>query len=710
MKFIALFISVLSVFFIQAQNTLCQDSTNTVRKDSIERTLDEVIVTRKLINDNGMTKSYLITKDMRKKADNTAQLIGNLPGMNTDRMTNVIKYLGRDRIKILVDSIEKNEEHIKKLSPNRFERVEVTVMPAGRYAGYDVLINLRLKPSYSGLEANLSTYENLNPEYLRKDKLAMAYSSGMFDYMNDRWNFYVDESFQWVNSESQESYVKEFPLLGIVEKTIPNPAGIPTAHEYIRQNNVSINLDHSFNRNHTVGLVYRFSLSDNDGKTHMEILSTDTQSSTTDNFTELCKTESDTHTHTAGIFYEGRDIRGWNAGAKLNYSMNRYRSVNSTSRSNGYSNMYNTRPKMYYTFASINLSRQFFDRLDLSLEYNFTKRNRDIDEGLSGVMLAKLRENRQYAGIGVDFMIAPMTFLSAGCWYLHDITTSSGTTVKNSLLGFRAMARHTFNNSLSVMMSYYTSSSNPTSSQLSDYGQFSSQIQYIGGNPDLKTAFLHYLIADINLFGMFTLSGNCLYFKNFIGNIDVACNGMRPDGTEGSYVASIPANFDKWQTGTKLSFYRNIGPFSLDMSLSYSHERSVSRQSKSIAKNNVTFDSKLSYYCRPISLFTSLTYASPSRFFISSPQSWGDFRNDRLRVTVSKSFLKRSLDIMAEYCLPVHLMENREYSYSDSPAMKSTEISSTPRLSDNSIFLSISYRFSKGKGINRFRKEIHEEY
>ena len=204
--------SVMSVFFMHAQNTLCQDSTNTVGPDSIERTLDEVVIIRKQVSTDGRTKTYTITPEMRKKAYNTAHLIGNLPGMYVDRMTNEMEYLGRKNIKILVDSIEKDESYIKRLSPGRFSKVEMTVNPTGRYSGYDVLINLRLKPRYTGTELSLSSFNVVRPDYVTSDKFSVSNEYGFLDYMNEHWNAYLTESFTWMNIQQQELYDRCYPV------------------------------------------------------------------------------------------------------------------------------------------------------------------------------------------------------------------------------------------------------------------------------------------------------------------------------------------------------------------------------------------------------------------------------------------------------------------------------------------------------------------
>ena len=56
-----------------------------------------------------------ITRAMRKGARNTAQMLGNIPGIDCDYSNNELTYYGSKNILILVDSIEKSPEYIKEL-------------------------------------------------------------------------------------------------------------------------------------------------------------------------------------------------------------------------------------------------------------------------------------------------------------------------------------------------------------------------------------------------------------------------------------------------------------------------------------------------------------------------------------------------------------------------------------------------------------------
>ena len=87
----------------------------------------------------------LVTAKMRTGAANTSDVLDRIKGLSYDRYNNSIKVDGDDNVIILVNGLEKNQEYIKNLSPDRIKEVEVIRNPSGRYAleGYSAIINVR---------------------------------------------------------------------------------------------------------------------------------------------------------------------------------------------------------------------------------------------------------------------------------------------------------------------------------------------------------------------------------------------------------------------------------------------------------------------------------------------------------------------------------------------------------------------------------------
>ena len=135
--------------------TWAQDAdTLSVRRDSVtrEESLSEVSVVASSTRTEGDKTMVVITKEMRRGARNTAQMLGNIRGLTWNAMSNSVEYNGRGNIIVLVDSVEKNHGYVMDLHHLRFEKVEIIDQPKGKYEGYDALINLVTKKNYEGYE------------------------------------------------------------------------------------------------------------------------------------------------------------------------------------------------------------------------------------------------------------------------------------------------------------------------------------------------------------------------------------------------------------------------------------------------------------------------------------------------------------------------------------------------------------------------------
>lgn len=87
-----------------------------------------------------------ITRSMRKGARNTAQMLGNIPGIDCNRADNKLTYYGSSNILILVDSVEKSANYVKELHHLRYDKVDVIPHPMG---GGEILgIRPGDKPAY----------------------------------------------------------------------------------------------------------------------------------------------------------------------------------------------------------------------------------------------------------------------------------------------------------------------------------------------------------------------------------------------------------------------------------------------------------------------------------------------------------------------------------------------------------------------------------
>lgn len=91
-----------------------------------------------------------ITRSMRKGARNTAQILGNIPGIDCNRADNKLTYYESSNILILVNSVEKSANYVKNCTTSLRQGGRDTPSHGG-YSEYDLMINLHTKPDYEGL-------------------------------------------------------------------------------------------------------------------------------------------------------------------------------------------------------------------------------------------------------------------------------------------------------------------------------------------------------------------------------------------------------------------------------------------------------------------------------------------------------------------------------------------------------------------------------
>lgn len=121
--------------------------------DAIE--LGDVTVTATTDRRDAVTQTITVTDSMREGTNSAIALLGNVPGITLDRLSETIKVGFDSNVPILVDGIEVNADYAKNITPDRVYKVEIMRHPSGRYANYPVVVNLKLKTTFQGWDMNL---------------------------------------------------------------------------------------------------------------------------------------------------------------------------------------------------------------------------------------------------------------------------------------------------------------------------------------------------------------------------------------------------------------------------------------------------------------------------------------------------------------------------------------------------------------------------
>ena len=145
----AISLGVLTALAVVAQEaTIPGDSVSTMR--NVE--LDELVVKESLVKHSTKSDTYKVTEAMRRGVDGTMQLLGRLPGVDYNLVTNSISVRNDTKVQILVNGNQVEDSYLKALPPDRIDKVEVTYVPQARFAmaGYKYVIDIKLKHEYRG--------------------------------------------------------------------------------------------------------------------------------------------------------------------------------------------------------------------------------------------------------------------------------------------------------------------------------------------------------------------------------------------------------------------------------------------------------------------------------------------------------------------------------------------------------------------------------
>lgn len=178
--------------------------------------LEETIITADKIRHKVDRISYQVTSSMLQGATNAEELLGKLPGIYFDKVSNVIKVNNSRDILLLVDGMQQSADYIKNLPPARISSIEVINETSGRFIsdGYTAIINLVLKKDYKGSDIYASNFSAVNTSGSNgSDWLVLEQPTVRVAYTDKKVNMYATYSY---NKENQNLPVsKELIYNGI---------------------------------------------------------------------------------------------------------------------------------------------------------------------------------------------------------------------------------------------------------------------------------------------------------------------------------------------------------------------------------------------------------------------------------------------------------------------------------------------------------------
>lgn len=708
MKTIFLALTALSVLMvdISAQNMDTLPNRQDNLSHHITRTLDSVIV----VGDN--TTRYAdrdvirITRAMRKGARNTAQMLGNISGIDCDYSNNGLTYYGSQNILILVDSIEKSANYVKELHHLRFDKVDIIPNPTGKYANYDVLINLHTKPDYEGYEGNVFNYMRVLPsegngenKNFTKDNV-----SASFTYTKNKWNFVGRYDFNFNQSDIfNVEKTEQYPLNKLQENYLS-----PVYNKsFFRIHNLYTAVDYQINKNHSVSVSYKFSTDASDKYIGANIqriwLDTDNK--------EMVKKASNQATnstrHTLGLYYRGRS-GVWNYTYDFNYINDGWNNDKSLQQSTGYSSYIRHYNHMNYIWTKSEVNRRFFkNKFYVSVGHNFTWKDYEQDDRLTDLMLSKNKYLRNELWTWMSYRIKDGTDLNFSASMEHVHTQSNTYNENDMVYKLSGMFYHRWNKWLWMRLNYWCNVSHPQLNQVSEYGYFTDSLTWYKGNTSLKTNVNHSGRIWLDFFNLFNIQGGFNYSPNSFCTIAEEREGILPSGINGYYVAYTPQNTKYKSYWTSFYIYKRVKAFTLSAYLKYEKKKAEYKQYKN---SNDGFSGNVStrYYNAKQHLTLSLAYYL-GNMYNASVQSLSTRKFDYFNLSASKDFFKQKLNVTLQYTPPLFFTSMKFDSQHNSTALNSVESVRIRKSNANAFMLSLSYRFHGGKSVRQYNRSMSEE-
>ncbi len=671
------------------------------------KTLNEVVISADLNKQVGNKDVITVTKSMREGTHDTGELLGKVPGAFYNTVTTEVIFRGSKNIIILVDGVQKDESYIKRLRPDRFDKIEITNNPTGIYADYDAVIDLHTKPLYTGYEGVVLTEAMMSPggrnghgKFLRNSR-----NEGQFTYTRGKFNIDFLTTYTFAQEGFSDYTITEYPLNGIIETPIEAPFKDP--NKTIRGNNFSadLSLDYEINRNHSVSArfwVKPTSFYDNFDK---NIIRTFTNSGITDIIHENQKMNDKNRMDIfAGLWYRGK-IAGWKLNANATYTHIGYDKYRETTRSSGFELIDNRKILSKYFSGGIEANRRSSNKnwlFSLSDNVIFTKYN-EKRLGTDKILSAS-SDFRNTFNASVQFQGSKKFSASANAGFTIFRNSYNGKSNTHVTPKLGTMMMWTPSNKAFVRFNYTLSTTYPALSVLQDYGQFTDSLIYTVGNPDLKTGVNHNISLSATFFNQLTIDVRFNHRHNSVFKYYSPEEGEIPSGAYTYYTRIGRVNGEKSTWSINLTYNKSLGShWVIGLTGTAKGYRSKYNSDKS-TKVLPEYSWYVVYQTMKGTLrfiLNGFTY----HYNTTTPQINQWYLDEYNVLAVHKYLLNGKLELVAFWYMPFNFSDGKTHGGINSESYKQQYIADNLKRRSNSFRLAIVYKFNGGKSVKKYKRQ-----
>lgn len=684
----------------------------TVRSDSdslsIQKTLNlnEVEVTASNVIQKGDRTKMIITRNMRRGTNSIGELLGNQPNFNYDKAFNTLTYNNSSSIILLVDSVEKDLSTLS-MHHLRYNYVEIVNHPTGKYEGYEVLINLHTKPDYEGYEGYL--YSNTGLFLNKYDNDPFYNEEANFAYTKNKFTFSAYTHYYTAKGKYTKGFEQYYKQNGLRNTSIEDPDGNPNTTFDEPSFRAVISGDYKFDKHRSLSFSYRYNGEWNRGSDDMNVLRS--YDDGRDDVTPGVKSGSysQSNEHALGLYFND------NSG-KVKYSANVYyrnvptKDYDRMEETTGFSTSNYFRDRMHYLSYGVDgwTRRGKDEKLYLGAGYvgtwkSYMRRDRNTRAELNSNSYLR---NRLWATSSYSF--TPKITFSATAW-IEQVHSKSGSMTDNSLpFGGNMMIFFRLTKSNWMRFNYDCDVSYPDQGMSSKYAYFTDSLTMSSGNPLLRSNVRHNFRFWFDAWNCFNVQTGCSFSPNSFTYIADVAEGTLPSGRQGKYVKNAWQNTDYrewWVSASLTKWFTKRLVYKADVQYTIGK---ASWHGYSNTGRGLSASTSLRFYW-PKQKMTFYAAYEYRRSFGISPQSHSKYNFEFPQIYVMRWFFKDRLEATINLRSMFRLTNGTRHSYQDSPAIFVHSYNNTNDILRNNLLLTLRYRFSGGKSVRQFKKEMSDE-
>jgi hypothetical protein len=686
-----------------------------------ETSLKAVSVTANASENRIDRDEQVVTDKMREGAADTKDVLDKVNGVEYDRYSNSIKVDNDAKVLILVDGMEKDQEYVKNLSPDRLKKIEVIRSPGGRYEleGYSAVINIILKKDYQGTEVFLSDRGMAKPDAIKSQYIPVQDNfSGTVNYVYNKLNVYAKYSLNANNFNLSSSSDKIYSDGSSITEGA-SAGNIDNTNVKQVVNDYTIGADYYINPKHTISFESNLTNSpwnDNVVDQYFDVNCNVPPIVDPNLITQTTNQIKNTSTYNT-LFYEGKldENNVINSNFTFSNYHDTYENIFTTNINNDVDQQ-GTDVKNGTKFY-VEYTHTFNDKTSFQLGYGNTweqlNNNFNVAD-TSGKFKYNDMRNKLYAYYSWDkdkkfsFKIGGAAETSAQ-GYLSTPPGGSGT--KNNYIIYQPYAdiKYTFSKMFDMKLKYRSGSTYPNISQLNPFLSQNDINTVSIGNPALSPSVTNKISMQIDILGGFlTVEPYYHFSNNYITQTGALINDFQFE-----YTYNNAGEYKHYGVDSRLAF--PIGKKLIFLTDCNFFKSSIDYKDTTNSINDFTMSSKLIYRGGKSHTVAGLIYQRDMYKNITAQgynrdyNNTDDNSNDYWIAFIQQPFFKQKLNVMLVYFLPINWQTDYNqgsfisvHGYTET---KSNDIS----FLKNMILLQLSYRFNQGKSVNAKEKNIEKE-